>query len=315
MKVKEIFDLSIKKGIENDFRTKKEINDFLKRKEEAFKELSKDEKQYFDKEELVNPYADSAIHYDNKKEVKKVLAGIDITIGGLLLAKELKADLIINHHPIGKALSKLDDVMSLQVDVYEKFGVPVNIAEKLIQKKISEVSRGINPANHYNIIDAAKLLNINLINIHTPADNCVAQLVTQKIEKNKPHFIKDVLKTLMEIPEYQEAKRRTLGPVLFSGNPGSRCGKVIVSEMTGGTEGAKEIYQALANVGIGTVIGMHQSEAHRKSAEEAHINVVIAGHISSDSVGMNIILDELEKKKIEIIAFGGLTRFSRNNNR
>lgn len=312
MKVREIFDLSIKKGIENDFRTKKEIEEFLKRKKEAFKELPENEKQYFDQEELVNPYADSAIHHDNKKEVKKVLAGIDITIGGLLLAKELEVDLIINHHPIGKALSKLDDVMSLQVDAYEKFGVPVNIAEKLTHKRISEVSRGVNPANHYSVIDAARLLDINLINIHTPADNCVAQLVTKAIQNSKPRYVKDVIKTLMEIPEYQEAKRRTVGPVLFAGTPQSRCGKVIVSEMTGGTEGAKEIYQALANAGIGTVIGMHQSEAHRKSAEKAHINVVVAGHISSDSVGMNIILDELEKKGIEIISFGGLTRFSRN---
>jgi putative NIF3 family GTP cyclohydrolase 1 type 2 len=83
--------------------------------------------------------------------------------------------------------------------------------------------------------------------------------------------------------------------------------------MTGGTEGSKEIYQAMANAGIGTVVGMHQSEDHRKNAEKAHINVVVAGHISSDSVGMNIILDELEKKGVEIVAFGGLTRYSRSN--
>ncbi len=312
MKVKEIFDLSIKKGIENDFRTKKEINEFLKRKKDNFEELPKDERQYFDKKELVNPYADSAIHHDNKKEIKKVLAGIDVTIGGLLLAKELGIDLIINHHPIGKALSKLDDVMSLQVDAYEKFGVPVTIAEKLTHKRISEVSRGINPANHYSIVDAAKLLNINLINIHTPADNCVAQLITKAVQSAKPRYVKDIIKTLMKIPEYQEAKRRTVGPVLFAGTPQSRCGKIVVSEMTGGTEGSKEIYQAMANVGIGTIIGMHQSENHRKSAEKANINVVVAGHISSDSIGMNIVLDELEKRNIEIIPFGGLTRFSRN---
>ena len=311
MKVKEIFDLGTKLGIENDFRTKEEVRDFLNRKKETFKELSTEEKEYFDQESLTNPYADSSIHYDNGQEIKKVMAGIDLTVGGLLLAKELKVDLIINHHPMGKALCHLDDVMDLQVDAYEKFGIPVNIAEKLTHKRISEVSRGINPANHYNIIDAAKLLNINLINIHTPADNCVATLVTKKIQATKPRYVKDVLKALMEIPEYQEAKKRGAGPVLFSGAPQSRCGKVIVSEMTGGTEGAKEIYEAMANAGIGTVVGMHQSEVHRKNAEKAHVNVVVAGHISSDSVGMNIILDEFEKRGLEIIPYGGLIRFSR----
>jgi putative NIF3 family GTP cyclohydrolase 1 type 2 len=312
MKVKAIFDLAIKQGIENDFRSKEEIKDLLKRKKEIFEKLPKEEKPYFDQEDLVNPYTDSAIHYDNGKDVKKVLTGIDVSIGSLLLAKELEVDLIINHHPVGKALSKLDDVINLQIDAYEKFGVPVNIAEKLTHKRISEVARGIHPINHYDIVDAAKLLNINLINIHTPADNCVAQFVTKEIASNKPYYIKDVLKSLGKIPEYQEAKKRSNGPVLFAGTPDSRCGKVVVSEMTGGTEGAKEIYQAMSNAGIGTVVGMHQSEEHRKSAEKAYINVVIAGHISSDSIGMNLILDSLEKKGLEIIPFGGLTRFSRN---
>jgi hypothetical protein len=62
---------------------------------------------------------------------------------------------------------------------------------------------------------------------------------------------------------------------------------------------------------VGTVIAMHQSEEHKKEAEKAHINVVIAGHISSDSVGMNLFLDELEKKGIEIIPCSGLIRVSR----
>ncbi len=56
---------------------------------------------------------------------------------------------------------------------------------------------------------------------------------------------------------------------------------------------------------------MHISEEHKKEAEDAHLNVVIAGHISSDSLGMNLFLDELEKKGIEIIPCSGLIRVSR----
>jgi putative NIF3 family GTP cyclohydrolase 1 type 2 len=313
MKVKEIFDLSIEIGKKNDFRTKKEIEEFLRRKKEKFESLSKEEKSYFDKEELENPYMDSAIHHDNGKDVKKALAGIDITMGGLMMAKELGYDLVINHHPVGKSLARLDDVMDYQVDALEKFGVPVNIAEKLMQKRISEVARGINPANHYAVVDAAKLLDVNLINIHTPADNCVANFVTDKIDKAKPKFVKDVMKVLMEIPEYQEAKKRSNGPVLFAGGENNRCGKAVVSEMTGGTEGSKDIYRAMANAGIGTIVGMHQSEEHRKNAEEAHINVIIAGHMSSDSIGMNIILDKLEKQGVEVTPFSGLIRYNRNS--
>jgi hypothetical protein len=40
---------------------------------------------------------------------------------------------------------------------------------------------------------------------------------------------------------------------------------------------------------------------------------LIAGHIASDSLGMNLLLDEIEKKsKIEVVELGGFTRFSRN---
>ena len=311
--IREIYDLAIKLGVENDFRTKKEIAEYLKEKKEAYESLEKDEKAYFDQEQLTNPYSDTRIHNaSGKKPIKKVLASIDITQGSLLIAKELGVDLVINHHPVGLALAGLDDVMNSQIDHMEKLGIPVNVAEKLMHKRISEVARGINPSNHYAIIDAAKVLGINLINVHAPADNMSAQFVGQEIEKAKPRYVKDVLKVIDSIWEYQEAKRRGSGPMLFSGVPNNRAGKIIVSEFTGGTSGSKEIYPAMANAGVGTIISMHQSEDHRKAAEEAHINVVVAGHISSDSIGMNLFLDELEKRGIEIIPFGGLTRISRN---
>ena len=56
---------------------------------------------------------------------------------------------------------------------------------------------------------------------------------------------------------------------------------------------------------------MHLSEEGRKQAEKYHVNVVIAGHISSDSLGMNLFLDELQKKGIEIVPCSGLIRYSR----
>jgi len=57
------------------------------------------------------------------------------------------------------------------------------------------------------------------------------------------------------------------------------------------------------------VVGMHMSEKHREEAEKAHINVVIAGHISSDSIGVNLFLDLLQG--VEVVSCGGLIRVSR----
>ena len=67
----------------------------------------------------------------------------------------------------------------------------------------------------------------------------------------------------------------------------------------------------MAQAGIGTIIGMHMGEEHRKEAEKYHINVVIAGHMASDSLGMNLFLDELEKKGIEVVPVSGLIRVKR----
>ena len=70
----------------------------------------------------------------------------------------------------------------------------------------------------------------------------------------------------------------------------------------------------MAIAGIGTIIGMHISEEHKKEAEAANINVVISGHMSSDSLGINLFLDELEKREIEIVPCSGLIRISRVKN-
>jgi len=82
--------------------------------------------------------------------------------------------------------------------------------------------------------------------------------------------------------------------------------------MTGGTGGSKNIFEKLAAAGVGAVIGMHMGEDHRKEAEKHHINVVIAGHMSSDNLGMNLLLDDI-LDGVDVFAASGFRRFSRKN--
>lgn len=314
MTVKEIFQLAINKGIEADFRGKERIEKLLKRRKEKFEKLSDKEKEEFDKESLENPYLDSRIlHVAQDREIKKVLVGIDIEPAEILLAKEIgNVDLIIAHHPIGKGLTHLSEVMELQCDVLNQYGVPINVAEGLMKERISEVARGVNAVNHQRTVDAAKILGFNLICLHTACDNSAAKFIKDKIEKeNNLMRLEDLLKLLKEIPEYREAIKFGAGPKIFVGDPERRCGKIAVTEITGGTEGSPKLYEKMAQSGIGTIIGMHISEEHKKEAEAANINVVVAGHMSSDSLGVNLFLDELEKQGIEIIPCSGLIRIKR----
>jgi hypothetical protein len=319
MTIQQIYRLAIELGIKNDFRPKSEIQKHLKRIKEKYEKLSKDEKALFDTEKINNPFIDSRIHFDSGvKDIKRVMAGIDIDSAELMIATYLnnhnpkkKIDLVIAHHPVGKGLADLSGVMDLQADVLAQYGVPINIAESLMKIRIGEVTRGINPINHYQSVDAAKILGISFMNVHTPADNMIAKFVEAKIKKDKPEYAGDILKSLLEIPEYQEAAKQGAAPILFNGTPDSRVGKIALTEITGGTEGSAKIYEKMSQAGIGTIIAMHQSEEHKKAAEKAHINVVVAGHISSDSIGMNLFLDELEKRGIEIVPCSGLIRVSR----
>lgn len=315
MKISEIFNLAIGMGKDADFRSNKGIEKFLERKKKQYEKLPESEKQEFDQEALTNPYLDSRIlNIAENREIKKILVGVDISPSELLIAKELgDIDLVISHHPLGKGLAHLADVMHLQCDVLEQYGVPINVAEGLMKPRISEVARGINSANHQRSVDAARLLGVNLICLHTPCDNLAAKFLKDKIGNNKDiETIGELMEELKKIPEYKEAQRIGAGPKVFVGDEQNRCGKIAITEMTGGTEGSPKLYEKMAQAGIGTTIGMHQSEEGHKEAEAAHLNVVIAGHISSDSLGLNIFLDELGKQGVEVVPCSGVIRVSRN---
>lgn len=317
MNVKQIFELALKMGIAADPRGPKAARAYLESARKDWENIKPKDKAYFDAERLVNPYSDSRVHVDDgKTQVKRVLAGIDIGDGEILLASQLgerakKIDLIIAHHPLGKSLAGLHDVMDMTVEVYEKLGVPVHVAEKIMEERMKEVGRSVHPINHYRLINMAELLKVNLINTHTITDNLVHKFLHDYISRHHPRTVGDLLEALLEIPEYHEAKKRGAGPVLFAGSPKHKVGKWLL-EMTGGTNPADKVYKELSNYGISTIIGMHMKDGARDVANEHHMNVVIAGHMASDSLGMNLLLDALEKKGVDILPCSGLIRINRN---
>jgi putative NIF3 family GTP cyclohydrolase 1 type 2 len=315
MTTKQIYSLAQRLGIKADLRGAESVRKYLARLEKKYAQLDKQKQAEFDREKLVNPYSDTRILVDNnKKQISKVLAGIDMGGAELLLAKQLgDIDLVIAHHPDGAALADLADVMFLQAQVLAAYGVPINIAESLIKPRISEVSRGTSPINHDRSSDMARLLGLDLMCVHTPADNLGADFLVKLLKKKEKDLetVGEVVELLKSIPEYQEAPRRKAGPMIFSGQSESSCGKIVVTEFTGGTSGSKDIYEKMSQYGVGTVIGMHMSEEYRREAEKYHINVIIAGHMASDSLGMNLFLDELEKQGIVVVPVSGLIRIKR----
>ena len=316
MKLGDIYQLAVKLGIENDPRDKEMIERTLRLAREEFQDLSEEKKKDFDQDKLDNPYADSRILTGEKnQEIRGILAGVDMEVGEVLLADRLREkghpiDLILTHHPEGKALSGLSEVMKLQEDLLNKWGIPISVAEGIMAKRIREVDQNIWPINHDRAVDAAKLLDFAFMSIHTPTDNMVTTFLQKYIDEKKPETLGAVVEAIKSVPEYAQALKINAGPKILLGSEKRRAGKVVV-DMTGGTSGSEEAYAKLSQAGISTMVVMHMGEKHRKLAETNNINVIIAGHIASDSLGINLLIDELETKGIKIFACSGLIRVSR----
>ena len=318
MNLKQMYEFFIQSGIEKDPRGKEEVNKVLEEKNEEYKSLSSDKKKDYDLDMLTNPYADSRIIFGTgEEEIKNIMVGIDIETPELLIANQLKLsgkkiDVVVGHHPKGKAFSTFYNVISMQAEINEAQGVPINVAEKLISQRMAEVRRNVLGSNHQRVSDAARLLNIPMMTAHTVADNHVESFLQTKINSLKPRYIKDIMNILEDIPEYKYAKSFGSGPYILCGNQKSKCGKVFV-DMTGGAEGPVEMIEKLVTAGVGTIIGMHFSEKLFKEAQKQNLNVIIAGHISSDNLGVNLMLDGLEKKygQMNFIECSGFRRFQR----
>lgn len=318
MKLSKVYESTVAAGIAADPRGKNTVAKQLARTRKEYEALKEKDKIFFDKERLTNPYADTRIlNGAGSTEIKKILIGIDMEVAEVLLADRLRQkgkriDLIMSHHPEGRALASFYEVMRMQPDIWEAFGVPINVGEGLLKERISEVERRVMPGNHTRAVDAARLLDIPLMCVHTPADNHVVSYLQRIFDDKKPQMLGEVLEILKDIPEYQEGMKAGAGPKILFGEPKNRAGKIFV-DMTGGTEGPKDMFEKLEAAGVGTIVAMHLSEEHLKNVQKGHINAVIAGHIASDTLGLNLLFDKLIKEdKLEFIECSGFKRITRN---
>jgi hypothetical protein len=316
VKLGDIYRTVIDKGIEADPRGREAVDRAMSRTKAAYDKLRDDDKAFFDEERLENPYSDTRIALgDPLDEVEGLLVGIDMEVGEVLLADRLRergesVELILAHHPEGPGFANLDEVMGMQADLWSSHGVGLGAADALISERARHVRYDVMPRNHYRAIDAARLLGFSLMSCHTPADNCVTSFVQEFVDRERPETVEQLVKALRTIPEYEDAARKGYGPTLVVGSGDLRCGKTVV-DMTGGTEGPVEALDRLSAAGVDTLVGMHYSKEHREKAKELKMTLVIAGHISSDAKGMNLILDEIERQGVDVSCTSGMIRVQR----
>jgi DNA-binding protein len=246
---------------------------------------------------------DSAI-YVSGDNIKKILFGIDAGVPELLLAKQLDYDAVIAHHPPGgSAAINFFQVFKRHIQHMVKAGVPPEEAEKAVKKKLEELEVENHTRNYAHAVDVAKLLKMPYMNIHTPLDEVGRRIMSEQINSRtrENSTVQDVVSALKELTEFKKAVTEIK---ISLGEAEHSAGKVVVSHGAG-TNGGYEIAKTYFRHGIGTVVYIHisPSDLERLKAENSG-NLIVTGHIASDSVGINPLIHELEKRNVSVTRIG-----------
>lgn len=253
--------------------------------------------------------ADSAI-INEGENIKKVLIGVDMENPELLAAKEMGYDLVISHHPhTGSPEVDFHNVMLRQIDKMVEFGIPINKAQKALANAISSMERGKHAGNFDRVASFSKLIGMPYMNIHVPCDiiteNIIQDYLNENLKDNPKAKLKDIIGLLSGLPEFQKS---IVKPVIRVGSNEDYAGKIAVL-MAGGTNGGEKVYKSYFEAGVGTIVCMHVPNEVRLAVIDQNIgNVIVAGHMPSDSVGINILINELEKRGLEVTAMSGIMR-------
>jgi putative NIF3 family GTP cyclohydrolase 1 type 2 len=314
-----MFERAVEIGMQADVRNKKQFDRYFKKQKDAMKSVKGWKKDIFDEERTWNPYTDSRIiNGTGKEEVKTLMVGIDIETAEILLADRLrekgqKIDCLLIHHPSGRALADLEKSMTLQVDILEKAGVPVNHSESQLKPRMDKIWRSIHSNNLFRTERAAELMNFPAMCCHTITDNLVWAYIEKHICSKKFEDLSEILDALMKIPEYQYYAKKGNPPIIAHGSPSNRPGKIVATEFTGGTNGPEEQLVAQSKAGVGTILSMHVTDKTLEAAKEHHVNMIQCSHMASDAIGINLLLDKLQKedKGIKTIDTSGFIRVKR----
>lgn len=246
---------------------------------------------------------DSAIYVSGSK-IRKILFGIDAGIPELLLAKQLGYDAVIAHHPQGgTAIINFHQVFKRHIQQMVAAGIPVEEAKKAVEKRLEELEVETHTRNYGHAIDIAELLKMPYMNIHTPLDEVGRKRMSEQINSRirEDSTVQDVVSALKELTEFKNAVTEIKIRLGKAENP---SGKVVVSHGAG-TNGGYEIAKTYFKYGIGTVVYIHIGPRDlEKLRAEKRGNLIVTGHIASDSVGINPLVHELEKGNVSVTRIG-----------
>ncbi len=252
--------------------------------------------------------ADSQVYVEAERDVERLLVGVDIGVAELLYAQQAGFDAVLAHHPIGdRAVADFEQVVRRQLDQLRAEGVPSEAAERAVAARIAGRHRAEHMSNVNRTVDTARLIGLPLANVHLAADILGRQAVVDLLEAHdRPGVtVADAVGWFDEFPEMRAAIH---GPEAWIGEPGSPLGRWTVA-MAGGTNGGHPVFREYYRAGVDTIFCMHIAEGDLLRLREeapANANLVVTGHMATDSVGLNQLIAGLEERGISVTRTSGI---------
>ena len=244
-------------------------------------------------------------------EMKRILFGIDIDLADVMFAKERGYDGVIGHHPIGMtAKTHFFEVMNRQKMLMEEIGASPEEAEEALKERRGDLEYAGKGANYDRNVTAYKMFGLPVMNLHIVLDIVTEHAVRDRIYPLFPEgnnkSLADIIDVLMTFEEYHISPVK---PAVILGEPDDPCGLPIVA-FANGTFGGPEVLKTYWKYGRDTAVYMHipLSDVKKIQEDEDHKNLIIAGHMASDSIGINIFIDALIEQGMEVDTFNGVVR-------
>jgi hypothetical protein len=241
-------------------------------------------------------------------DVRRVLAGIDMSGPELVAAKMMSYDCVARHHPQGPGNLNLGILEArYHREIMIEAGVPLNIAQKIADPRKGKMERGMHGYNALTSVQLARLLGVASLCVHTPADLLVERELRARFatlsENNPRATLQDIVDTLLSIREFAESPQK---PEIFVGDKESFAGRIFVT-MAGGGACTLEEHKAMIDAGVGTFVVMHMSSDVVEGLKtDGRCNVVCSAHMASDSYGFNRVLDAWQAAGLEVTRIGGI---------
>ena len=253
--------------------------------------------------------SDSEVYVEAPGDVHRVLFGVDISLAEVLWAQHNGFDAVIAHHPLGgrtrTAFPEL--VRSRQVEQMTAEGIAPGVAERAIGARLAAIARRTHMMNVNAIVDSARLFGMPLCNVHLACDIITRNAMIDMLRRHADDAatIGDCLRWFDEFPEYGRGHAQ---PEPWVGSVDNRLGRWTVA-IAGGTNGGSPVFSEYFRVGVDTIFAMHIDEddlLRLRAAAEPGDTLVVTGHMTSDSIGINVVIAGLEERGIEVVRTSGV---------